>query len=396
MTSRALIIQLARLGDLVQSLPVLAALATRYPSRPLDLLCPVPLAPLAGCFSLVDKVLEWNGAQWHAWADSFTGGFEPSWLHEVEQSLAALITESYGKAYVLNQHPRAILAGALLATEVQGPYLGGPLDETLSPWASYLRDVARARGSNRIHLSDAFCGLCGVLPPTTPPVLTVPSNDLPADLADVGTLTGQWVAVVVGAGDADRAIPIPVWIEWISALLSHNRPSSVVLVGSERDQSTALAIQDGLSPIVAGCLWDATGRTTLPQLAALLKRCHWVVGADTGPLHLAAAVGTPVMGFYFSRARIHETGPYGRGHWVWQADRALPATWPIQASVKLLGEPATAAQQEPGAGWSLWQSHHDEWGAIFRPVGERDSQKDSRAAVWQRLSEQSLSLQGVR
>src|SRR5262245_55290459 len=138
MTSRALIIQLARLGDLVQSLPVVAALATCHPSRSLDLLCPAPLAPLAGCFSLVDRVLGWNGAQWQAWADSFTGGFDPVWLREVEQSLTALTTESYGKAYVLNQHPRAILAGALLATEVQGPYLGGPLDEALSPWASYL------------------------------------------------------------------------------------------------------------------------------------------------------------------------------------------------------------------------------------------------------------------
>jgi ADP-heptose:LPS heptosyltransferase len=394
--ARTLLIQLARLGDLVQSLPVIAALAARYPSRLLDLLCPAPLAPLAGCFSLVDRVLEWNGAQWRAWADSFTGGFEPSWLREVEQSLAALTTEPYGKAYVLNQHPRAILAGALLATEVQGPHLGGPLDEALSPWASYLRDVARARGSNRIHLSDAFCGLCGVAPPATPPLLTPPSNDLPADLADVGVSAGQWVAVVVGAGDADRAIPVPVWTKWISALLSHESPSSVVLVGSERDQRAALAIQDGLSPMFAGRLWDATGRTTLPQLAPLLKRCHWVVGADTGPLHLAAVVGTRVMGFYFSRARVHETGPYGRGHWIWQANHALPETWPIQASVNLLGEPAAGAQQEPPAGWSLWQSHHDEWGAIFRPVGEGESQDDPRPGIWRQLSEQRMSLQAVR
>ena len=77
------------------------------------------------------------------------------------------------------------------------------------------------------------------------------------------------------------------------------------------------------------------GARPLPQLATLLKRCHWAVGADTGPLHLATAVGTQAMGFYFSRARVHETGPYGQGHWVWQADRALPETWPIRASVNI-------------------------------------------------------------
>ena len=389
-------IQLARLGDLVQSLPAIASLTARYPHRPLDLLCPAPLADLARLFPEVGHVLEWNGAQWHAWAESFVGEFQPLRLREVEQYLAGLTTEPYTMAYVLNHHPRAILAGTLLATQVQGPNLRGPLDEELSPWALYLRHVAQARGSNRIHLSDAFCGLCGLTPPPAPPRLTPPSQDLPFDLRDIGLPNRLWIAVVVGAGDADRSIPVVVWIEWISTVLAHESPCAVVLVGAERDQTTALAIQDGLSPIIAGRLWDATGRTTLSQLATLLKRCHWAVGADTGPLHLATAVGTSAMGFYFSRARVHETGPYGQGHWVWQADRAMPETWPVQASVKIIREPAAAMQQEPVAGWSLWQSQHDEWGAIFRPVGEEDSQDDQRATIWHQLSEQRRSLQGVQ
>ena len=396
MTPRALMIQLARLGDLVQSLPAIASLAGRYPYRSLDLLCPTPLADLARLFPDVGQVLEWNGAQWHAWAESFVGEFQPSWLREVEQHLAGLTSQHYGTAYVLNHHPRSVLAGTLLATEVQGPHLRGPLDDALSPWASYLRYVAQARGSNRIHLSDTFCGLCGVTPPSVSPVMRLPSIDLPDDLAEVGVQPGQWIAVVVGAGDADRSIPVSVWTEWISTVLDDELPRAVVLVGTERDQTAAMAIQDGLSPIMVGRLWDATGRTTLPQLATVLKRCHWAVGADTGPLHLATAVGTRAMGFYFSRARVHETGPYGQGHWVWQADRALPETWPIRPSVALLLDPTAVSQHEPAAGWSLWQSHHDEWGAIFRPVGDRDPQEDQRAAVWHQLTEQYLSLQGMQ
>jgi ADP-heptose:LPS heptosyltransferase len=393
---RRLLIQLARLGDLVQSLPAFVSLTARDPHRPLDLLCPAPLADIARLFPEVGRVVQWNGTQWHRWAESFVGEFQSSWLREVDQYLAGLTTEPYKMAYVLNHHPRAILAATLLATEVQSPYLRGPLHEELSPWALYLRQVAQTRGSNRIHLSDTFCGLCGVTPPPIPPHLRLPSIDLPDDLAEVGISAGQWIAVVVGAGDADRSIPLSVWIEWISTLLAQDSPCSVVLIGTERDQATALAIQDKLSPILAGRLWDATGRTTLPQLATMLKRCHWAVGADTGPLHLAAAVGARAMGFYFSRARVHETGPYGQGHWVWQADRAQPETWPIQATVKMIQEPATASEQEPAEGWSLWQSHHDEWGAIFRPVGDRDPQEDQRAEVWHQLMEQSLSLQGVQ
>ena len=389
-------IQLARLGDLVQSLPVITSLAAQYPHRSLDLLCAASLADLAHLFPKVEHVVKWNGAQWHAWAESFDGEFQSSRLREVEQYLAELTTDPYAMAYVLNHHPRAILAATLLATEVQGPNLRGPLDEALSPWASYLHHVAQTRGANRIHLSDTFCGLCGVTPPPVPPVLRLPSIVLPSDLAEIGTSAGQWIAVVVGAGDADRSIPIEVWREWISLLLAHESSCSVVLVGSERDQHAALAIQDGLSPMVAGRVWDATGRTTLPQLATVLKRCHWAVGADTGPLHLAAAVGTCAIGFYFSRARVHETGPYGEGHWVWQADCASPAMWPIQASVKMIRESSTILQQEPIAGWSLWQSYHDEWGAIFRRVDENDPVEDQRAAIWRQLSEQGRPLQGVR
>ncbi len=389
-------IQLARLGDLVQSLPAIASLTAQYPHRTLDLLCPAPLVDLAMLFPEVGHVLKWNGAQWHAWAESFVGEFQPSWLREVEQYLTELTTEPYTMAYVLNHHPRAVLAATLLATEVQGPNLHGPLDKQLSPWASYLRHVATTRGSNRIHLSDTFCGLCGVPPPSVPPILRLSSIDLPGDLAEVGISAGQWIAVVVGAGDADRSIPVAVWIDWIATVLAYDSPCAVVLVGAERDQTTALAIQDGLSPMIAGRLWDATGRTTLSQLAAILKRCDWAVGADTGPLHLAAAVGTSAMGFYFSRARVHETGPYGQGHLVWQADCAQPETWPIQASVKMIREPATVPQQEPVARWSLWHSHHDEWGAIFKLVGGREPQEDQRAAVWRQLMKQRLSLQGVQ
>ncbi len=395
-TARRLLIQLARLGDLVQSVPAFVSLTTRYPHRPLDLLCPATLAHLARLFPDVGQVLQWNGAQWHAWADSYVGEIQPPRLREVERYLTDLTAEPYAVAYVLNHHPRAILAGALLASAVQGPCLRGPLDDALSPWASYLHRVAHERGSNRIHLSDTFCGLCGVTPPSSPPVLVPPSDNLPGDLAEVGMAEGRWIAVVVGAGDADRSIPVAVWTEWISTMLAHHSPCAVVLIGTERDQSAAFSIQDRLSPMIAGRVWDATGRTTLPQLATLLKRCHWAVGADTGPLHLAAAVGTCAMGLYFSRARVHETGPYGEGHWVWQADCASPVMWPIQASVKMIREPSTTPQQEPIAGWSLWRSYHDEWGAIFRRVDENDPVEDQRAAIWRQLSEQRRPLQGVR
>jgi len=53
--------------------------------------------------------------------------------------------------------------------------------------------------------------------------------------------------------------------------------------------------------------------TSLQELAELARRASLFVGADTGPLHLAAAVGTPCVGL-FGPMPVARNGPYGRGH----------------------------------------------------------------------------------
>jgi lipopolysaccharide heptosyltransferase II len=55
--------------------------------------------------------------------------------------------------------------------------------------------------------------------------------------------------------------------------------------------------------------------TTLRQLAALLQRCAFMVTNDSGPMHIAAAVGTPVLGIYGPTNPLLQ-GPYGQGHLV--------------------------------------------------------------------------------
>jgi ADP-heptose:LPS heptosyltransferase len=64
--------------------------------------------------------------------------------------------------------------------------------------------------------------------------------------------------------------------------------------------------------------------TSLPQLAALLRRARLVVGSDTGPLHLAAAVGTPCVGLY-GPTRVEKSGPYGTQHVAIQAEGPIHA-----------------------------------------------------------------------
>jgi len=64
---------------------------------------------------------------------------------------------------------------------------------------------------------------------------------------------------------------------------------------------------------------DFTGETNLLQLAALLERCHLLVTNDTGTMHIASAVGTPVVAIFGSTDPI-TTGPWGDGHIVIKKD----------------------------------------------------------------------------
>jgi ADP-heptose:LPS heptosyltransferase len=382
MSTHALVIQLARLGDLIQTLPVLDALQDRHPDRTFDLLCAAPLAELVRRSFPVNHVLPWDGNRCRAWADDW--GRDPlGTVQRLQQYIEGLSSLRYEDAYNLNQHERAILAAHLLAVRVTGAGETGPFSTGLGAWPAYLRRVAHHRGLNRIHLADAFCGLCGVRPRGRALPLRQGAVALPTDLEAIGSDGEEWAAVVIGAGDVERCVPPSVWIAWIQAFLSAHSRANVVLIGAGGEREAAHAIQSSLPSMFLGRLWDATGRTTLPQLMTILSRNKWVVGADTGPLHLGTAVGARAIGFYFARARVHETGPYGEGHWVFQHHgSSRPVNWPIGASIELMFHGHGVMETE----WELWKSHVDEWGAYFEGNTGFDSGASQRETVWRQLS----------
>ena len=388
-TQRVLLIQLARLGDLVQTFPAIASVKKCHAEWDLDLLCPASLEGLGRTIPGVSKVVPWDGAAWGRRAMSAEAAFHPEHVAEAEADLREITEEPYDRAVVLNQHPRALLAGALLAKEVSGVCVGQVCEKKLSAWAEYVRTVAGARGHNRIHLADAFCGMCGVLPPQHAPTMGVSPRPLPRDLEPIGRSTGPWIGLLVGAGDPERVVPREVWSHFVHDCLESVPACRIVLVGQTQEQARAEWIQASLPPSLVGRVWDTTGRLSLTELVTLLTRCQVVVGADTGPLHLAAAVGTPVIGWYFARARVHETGPYGEGHWVWQIDRMAqddqnipqPHFWPIDETRALISQ----ASMPHCDGWSLWASHRDQWGAYYLEAGRDVVAPIQREQVWKEL-----------
>lgn len=87
--------------------------------------------------------------------------------------------------------------------------------------------------------------------------------------------------------------------------------AKVLIVGGCDERDLADSICSGMknTPL------DMLGKMTLTQLGAVLKKCHVLVSGDTGPMHLATAVKTPVVAL-FGAIDPNRTGPVGKGHRV--------------------------------------------------------------------------------
>ncbi len=97
--------------------------------------------------------------------------------------------------------------------------------------------------------------------------------------------------------------------------LAAENAARVLIIGGQEDIALAGEItgQASIRPV------NLAGTTTLLQLGAILKRCNLLVTGDTGPMHMATAVGTPVVAL-FGAADPARTGPVGEGHRVIQAE----------------------------------------------------------------------------
>ncbi|WP_169947938.1 glycosyltransferase family 9 protein [Microbispora sp. H11081] len=122
-------------------------------------------------------------------------------------------------------------------------------------------------------------------------------------LPDVEHLTGPpgYVVVHPGTTAPARAWPAERWAGAVEALLAAGE--RVVVTGSPGERA--------LTALVSGPALDLGGATTFGELAAVLAGASAVVAANTGPAHLAAAVGTPVVSLFAPVVPAARWAPYG-------------------------------------------------------------------------------------
>jgi ADP-heptose:LPS heptosyltransferase len=297
------------IGDYLVSLPALEALRVAYPEAELVLLGAGWHAGfLAGRPGPVDRCL----------AVPPTVGVRddrpPSPAAAVDWFFARMRTERFDLAVQLqggglHSNPFVCRLGARVTAGSQAPD-APPLDRTV-PYTGH---------QHEIHRFLEVAGLVGATPVTLEPRLQVTATDR-AEAAAVLAEDGRPLVVLhPGANDPRRRWPV----ERLAVVGSElaRKGARMAVVGTATEQPLA----DRLLATLDGDAADLTGRLRLGGLAGLLERATLLIGNDSGPRHLAAAVGTATVAVYWG---MH-LGSYGP---LYRARHRAPTAWRLHCPV---------------------------------------------------------------
>ncbi|MDR1044954.1 MAG: glycosyltransferase family 9 protein [Candidatus Adiutrix sp.] len=364
MAARILLIQLAKLGDFIQSTPLLANIRRQFPDSEISLAAENPLVLEAARLSpLVDETLP---------------------VKENED----LGRKEFQALFNLNSHLRAArLAAGIRAEKKYGPGLKNS-ELKFTPAQDFLMALMTVRRDlGRFNLADLWNCL---LPGSGPAPLVWPRPG-----AEKAPRPGLFrIGFQLGARNHLRRWPLEDFARLGAELAGLGLNYRPVLIGSREERALGRRLEkllDGRAPAPENLM----GATGLAELGRVLAGLDFLVTADTGVMHLAAAAGAPVLGLFFGPAFGPETGPYGPGHLIYQAlgpcapclengpcrrrlclERPDPVRAAALVAARLQGRPAPAADPSWPPGHRLWLSDLDDFGQTLRPLDRRPLDPD--------------------
>ncbi|MFL5342693.1 MAG: glycosyltransferase family 9 protein [Gemmataceae bacterium] len=122
----------------------------------------------------------------------------------------------------------------------------------------------------------------------------------------LAVLPRPWLFVATGSRWRTKRWP-PEHFATLAARCQQKYGGGTILIGAPDEAE----LSRGVAERLPGPTLDLTGRTSLPQLAAVLAQADAMLANDTGPLHLAAALGRPVVAPY-TCTKISLHGPFGQ------------------------------------------------------------------------------------
>ena len=306
-----LIVKLSAIGDVIHTLPSLAALRRCYPRAHISWVVEEAASDLLADHPMLDRVLVSRRKRWAR--DLREGHNRASVLREVRGFLHALRDRPYD--LVIDFH--GLFKSAVLVWLSRGKRRLG-YDSLQEGSGLFLNEkIPEDMGK---HAVDRYLDLprhlgCGTPGPEFPMALQE------AHFARVEELLAAF------AVDTSRGfVAVSPVAYWETKLWDDSKFAALcdrivrelglpVVFTGESPEGPIERIRSLMQAPSA----SAAGQTSLRELAALYRKASVLLTTDSGPMHLAAAVGTPVVAL-FGPTSPERTGPYGEGHTVIRRD----------------------------------------------------------------------------
>lgn len=368
-----LVIQALRFGDLIQTKRLVLSLAER---GHVHLLVAQPLVALA---RLIYPHATVHGLHFQGTTLDKDG------MKENRSVLQTLRRLDVQKVFNCNRTGLSEAVCRLFPSEIvighrpHGTATGGCLR---SPWVRMHAACMKSRASSCLNIVDYWAHFV--------------ENPLsPAKVNRDAEGGGQGIGVVVAGSLARRSMPASMLAELIRIFIGVFNGGPVYLLGTQAEQGIAQKILHALPIKLHDAIRDLTGKTDWKALCDVLSGLDVLLTPDTGTMHLACHLGVPVRAFFLSSALCHETGPYGKGHLVWQSQpccapclEITPCTHDMTClhsfdDPSFFRNVAKCAKQIVGEiilpeNIQLWQSSHDSLGCYYDLRGGTDPMHDER------------------
>ena len=316
--SRTLVIQLARLGDVIQTTPLLAELTQQEPPGSVDAVVlqanrfVLDGLPLGRLYAVSKRSTEVGAIN-----EQLIAGLRerraPQEAHEIWRELDL---PHYQRVINCCYSPLACWLAARITSE---DFAGGVITEQgemLYRHDAHIYFAAQDyfRHQNWFNLVDLWRTTAPVVrPPATGARPHIPlARDVPIQIS-----AGTIVALNPGASDSQRRWPPGDFAKLVRELTAHGLIP--VLLGAPADREICQAVQKCCSvPVESFC------DLSVPEMATFLSQAALLVSNDTGAVHIAAAAGCKVLGLFGGSAYFAETAPWGEGHLVLQGELGSP------------------------------------------------------------------------
>jgi heptosyltransferase-1 len=304
--ARILLVRTSSLGDVVHSLPVLTALRRHLPDARIGWVVEEAFAPLLAGHPDLDQLIvvrlrRWGRRPWQARTLGEVAGF----VAALDRFAPQLVLDLMGN------HKAAAIAALSLAPRRIGHARAGRREPSSAFWLSERVPVDGTHAVDRaLSLLDAL-GL-----PREPAdfgghklfrAAARPAAAVPGPAA-----APRFALVHPGAGWGNKAYPPAWWGEAARQLHAATgvRTRVAAALGEEALAAAVVAAAGGGSSAAAEVAAEVAAAPDLPALAALLRGAALMLGGDTGPTHLAHALGTPVL-MVMGPTDPERHGPYG-------------------------------------------------------------------------------------